>query len=437
MTRQSVIKRFLPRSLLGRSLMIIVTPLVLLQVVSGFIFYESHWDKVTLRLARNLAGDIAGTITLLRQNPDNPTLVFDMAEEHMEMRLRMKKGDILPNTPPDESGLMEKMLVRAMREYVGKPFQIDTHSLDRHVVIRIQLTDSVLEVITTRKRLFSSTTYIFVLWMVGTAMILFGVAVIFMRNQVKPIRRLAFAADTFGKGRDAPSFKPEGAQEVRQAATAFIAMRDRIQRQITQRTDMLAGVSHDLRTPLTRMKLQLAMIENNEGAEDLKKDIADMERMLEAYLAFARGEVDEAPKTIDIAAMLSDVVGLAKRNGTVIDLHTEGRLPALVRPNAIRRCLTNLVENAGRYAENVAVRAGLRGEAIEVTIDDDGPGVPEEMREEVFRPFFRLEDSRNPVTGGVGLGLTVARDLVRGHGGDIALASSPAGGLRAKLTLPV
>ncbi len=438
MTRQSVIKRFLPRSLLGRSLMIIVTPLVLLQVVSGFIFYESHWDKVTLRLARNLAGDIAGTITLLRQNPDNPTLVFDMAEEHMEMRLRMKKGDILPNTPPDESGLMEKMLVRAMREYVGKPFQIDTHSLDRHVVIRIQLTDSVLEVITTRKRLFSSTTYIFVLWMVGTAMILFGVAVIFMRNQVKPIRRLAFAADTFGKGRGAPSFKPEGAQEVRQAATAFIAMRDRIQRQITQRTEMLAGVSHDLRTPLTRMKLQLELLGDREGVADLKDDVEEMEYMLEGYLAFARGEGSETPTPTNLTALLGDVVAQARRKGgDAIDLHTEGEFTVPVRPAAMKRCVTNLVDNALRYADHVSVRAGRRGDAVEITIDDDGPGIPEDRRDDVFKPFFRLESSRNPVTGGVGLGLTIARDVLRGHGGEIELGDSPSGGLRARLRLPV
>jgi two-component system, OmpR family, osmolarity sensor histidine kinase EnvZ len=438
MTREPVIKRFLPRSLLGRSLMIIVTPLVLLQVVSGFIFYESHWDKVTLRLARNLAGDIAGTITLLRQNPDDPTPIFDMAEEHMEMRLSVKKGDILPNTSPDESGLMEKMLVRAMREYVGKPFQIDTHSLDRHVVIRIQLTDSVLEVITTRKRLFSSTTYIFVLWMVGTAMILFGVAVIFMRNQVKPIRRLAFAADTFGKGRDAPSFKPEGAQEVRQAATAFIAMRDRIQRQITQRTEMLAGVSHDLRTPLTRMKLQLELLGDREGVADLKDDVEEMEYMLEGYLAFARGEGSETPTPTNLTALLGDVVAQARRKGgDAIDLHTEGEFTVTVRPAAMKRCVTNLVDNALRYADHVSVRAGRRGDAVEITIDDDGPGIPEDRRDDVFKPFFRLESSRNPVTGGVGLGLTIARDVLRGHGGEIELGDSPSGGLRARLRLPV
>ena len=438
MAPEPLIKRFLPRSLLGRSLMIIVTPLVLLQVVSGFIFYESHWDKVTLRLARNLAGDIASVITLLRQNPDTPETVFDLAEEHMEMRLRVKAGDILPNAPPDESGLMERMMVRAMREYVGKPFQIDTRSLDRHVVIRVQLTDGVLVVVTTRKRLFSSTTYIFVLWMVGTAMILFGVAVVFMRNQVKPIRRLAFAADTFGKGRDAPSFKPEGASEVRQAATAFIAMRDRIQRQITQRTEMLAGVSHDLRTPLTRMKLQLELLGDREGAAELKGDVEEMEYMLEGYLAFARGEGSETPTPTSLTALLGDVVAQARRKGgDAIDLHTEGEITVPVRPAAMKRCVTNLVDNALRYADHVSVRAGRRGDAVEITIDDDGPGIPEDRRDDVFKPFIRLESSRNPVTGGVGLGLTIARDVLRGHGGDIELGNSPSGGLRARLRLPV
>ncbi len=435
-----MIKRFLPKSLLGRSILIIVTPLIVLQLVSGAIFYESHWDKVSLRLARGLAGDIAAMVDLLRETKteDERARIYQLAAQNMAIVVRLKAGEIMENLPAEQAGgYVDAMLIRAMKEAVKKPFKVDSETMPRHVIVNVQLPDGVLEVITSRKRLFSSTTYIFVLWMAGTAMILFGVAVIFMRNQVRPIRRLAIAADSFGMGRDAPNFKPEGATEVRRAASAFIAMRDRIKRQITQRTDMLSGVSHDLRTPLTRMKLQLAMLGDADGAEDLKKDIADMEHMLEAYLAFARGEVDEAPKQTDVSEMLAEVVGLARRNGAAIDLHTEGQLPALLRPNAIKRCLTNLVENAGRYAENVGVRAGLRGQAIEVTIDDDGPGVPEDMREEVFRPFFRLENSRNPVTGGVGLGLTVARDLVRGHGGDITLGDSPAGGLRAKLTLPV
>ena len=440
MARQPSIKRLLPRSLLGRSLLIIVTPLILLQVVSAFIFYQSHWDKVTLRLARNLAGDIATVIDLVRQNPDpiRRAWIVGVAADHMDMSAFLRAGEILPNTPVNATGIVERMLVRAMREYVGKPFQIDTRSRHREVVVTVQLSEGILEIVTTRKRLFSSTTYIFVLWMVGTAMLLFGVATIFMRNQVKPIRRLAIAADTFGKGRDAPKFKLEGATEVRRAATAFVAMRDRIQRQISQRTEMLAGVSHDLRTPLTRMKLQLELLGEPEGAAALKGDVEEMERMLEGYLAFARGEGAEAPRPTDLTSLLGDVVNqMRRKGGNVIDLHSEGAFTVPLRPAAFKRCVTNLVDNAVRYAEHVSVRAGRRGDAIEITIDDDGPGIPGDKKEDVFKPFFRLEGSRNLITGGVGLGLTIARDVLRGHGGDIELGDSPNGGLRARLRLPV
>jgi two-component system osmolarity sensor histidine kinase EnvZ len=329
------------------------------------------------------------------------------------------------------------MLSEAMDSFVSRPYQVDSQSRERDVIIDVQLSNGVLHVVTTRKRLFSSTAYVFVIWMVGTSLILFGLATIFMRNQVKPIRRLAVAADNFGKGRDVSVFKPEGATEVRQAAAAFLAMRERIIRQINQRTDMLSGVSHDLRTPLTRMKLQLELLSDAEGAQDLKADIADMERMLEGYLAFARGEGAEEPKPTDLAALLEEATAQARRKGGVIDLHTEGTLTVPVRPNAFKRCLTNLIDNAIQYGDHVSVRAGHRGDAIEITVDDDGPGIPEDKRDEVFKPFYRLDGSRNPGTGGVGLGLTIARDVLRGHGGDIHLSASPNGGLRARLRVPL
>lgn len=434
------IKQYLPRSLLGRSILIIVTPLILLQLVSAAVFYESHWDKVSRQLARGLAGDISTIIDLLGadKSPAGRSRVFGLAAEHMGITGDYRPAEILTNAPePQPTGIVDRMLVAALDQSVKRPFKVDAEAIDRHVLITVQLPDGVLRLVTSRKRLFSSTTYIFVIWMVGTALLLFGVATIFMRNQVRPIRRLATAADSFGKGRDALDFKPEGATEVRRAAAAFIAMRDRIRRQISQRTEMLAGVSHDLRTPLTRMKLQLAMIPQENGADDLIKDVDEMEHMLEGYLAFARGEGDEMPQPTDLSRLLGDVVGQAQRNGAVVDLHTEGELTAMARPNAFRRCVTNLVGNAGRYGEHVSVRAGVRGEAIEITIDDDGPGIPEASREDAFKPFFRIDESRNPHTGGVGLGLTIARDVIRGHGGEIILSESPAGGLRAQLTLPL
>lgn len=434
------LKRLLPKSLLGRSLLIIVVPLVLLQVVSGVIFFESHWDKVSLRMARGLAGDVAMLVSLIRQHPGvgDVERTFAMAAHHMQITAHLREGEVLPNTPPrTRTGMTEDILDRALREYLDNPFLIDDRSLDREVVILVQLPQSVLEVITPRKRLFSSTTYVFVLWMVGTSLVLFGVATIFMRNQVKPIRRLAIAADSFGKGRDAPLFKPEGASEVRQAASAFMAMRERIQRQITQRTEMLAGVSHDLRTPLTRMKLQLEMLGSGDGVGELKNDVTEMEHMLEGYLAFARGEGSEAPQPTDLTALLDEAVTQARRRGGVIDMHSEGKIVVPLKAAAFRRCVTNLVDNAIRYADHVSVRAGRRGEAIEVTIDDDGPGIPADRRDDVFKPFFRLESSRNPVTGGVGLGMTIARDVVRNHGGDVELSDSPSGGLRVRLVLPL
>lgn len=434
----ATVKRYLPKSLLGRSLMIIVTPLVILQLVSAAIFYETHWDKVTLKLARGVAGDIAAVISLLRRKPEpeNRTWIYDVAARNMDLVVTLKEKAVLPNSSQTPNGLLERMLTRAMKSHVGKPFLIDSESRSRQIVIDVQLPSGVLHVVTSRKRLFSSTAYVFVIWMVGTSLILFAVATIFMRNQVKPIRRLAVAAEDFGKGRDVSKFKPEGAAEVRQASSAFLAMRERIVRQISQRTDMLAGVSHDLRTPLTRMKLQLEMLKDDDGTAELKADITEMEHMLDGYLAFARGEGAEKPITVDLTALLHDAAAQARRRGGAVDLHTEGELTASLRPNAFRRCLTNLIDNAIQYAEHVSVRAGLRGDGIEITIDDDGPGIPEDQLDEVFRPFYRLEGSRNPGTGGVGLGLTIARDVIRGHGGDIVLGDSPNGGLRVRLKVP-
>jgi len=433
------LKRLLPKSLLGRSLLIIVTPLVLVQIVSAIIFFEGHWDKITRRLASGVAGDIAAVIDIVRRDPsmEGRTWVTRLAASTMGFTLEFRDQAVLETVTTSIDGAMEKALLRALHDQVQKPVRIDAESLDRHVIVDVQLPGGVLEVVTQRKRLFSSTTYVFVLWMVGSSMILFAVATIFMRNQVKPIRRLAVAADDFGKGRDVVAFKPEGAMEVRQAAQAFLAMKERLQRQIGQRTDMLAGVSHDLRTPLTRMKLQIALLEGVEGVDDLRGDIDEMEYLLGEYLAFARGEGTEKQADTNLNDLLRDATNQAIRNGGTVDLHIEEQISLSIRPNAIKRCVTNLIENGLKYGGNVAVQAGRRAEYIEVIVDDDGPGVPVSKREDVFKPFVRLEASRNPGTGGVGLGLSIARDVVRGHGGDIVLGTSPMGGLRAMVRLPV
>ncbi len=442
------IKSILPRGLLGRSLLILVSPLIILQLVSAYVFYGTHWDMVTRRLAGGLAGDIGAVIEMMRTFPGerNRTTIFAVAATTLDLKVSLEEGGILettgvrgaaPGIKLDLNGhSLEGNLTGALAERVGRPVYIDTETLERDVEIKVQLPDGVLDVRASRKRLYSPTTTIFVLWMVGTSLLLFGIATIFMRNQVRAVRRLAAAVDSFGKGRDVPYFKPQGAAEVRQAAAAFGRMQDRIKLQVRQRTEMLAGVSHDLRTPLTRMKLELAMAKG-EGIADLKEDVADMERMIEGYLAFARGEGSEKSSATDLVALLEDVVGKLRRDGGQIDLHCEEDLLLPLRPMAIGRCLTNLIGNAVRYAHHVSVRAGRRDDAVDVIIDDDGPGIPADHREDAFKAFVRLEGSRNPKTGGVGLGLTIARDVARVHGGEIQLEDSPLGGLRVRLRLPL
>ncbi|RED54308.1 sensor histidine kinase [Aestuariispira insulae] len=432
------VKRVLPRSFYGRSLLIIVMPLVLLQLVSAWIFYDRHWDRITWRLATTIAGDLQYITEQMRDAPDKIPEIFAQAQHSMGLSLILQPGEILPNERLMDDGLIDRMLAQALEERIKRPFQIDSSSFQEEVIIDIQLADSVLTVVVPGKRLFSSTTYIFLMWMIGTSLVLFAVASIFMRNQVKPIRRLSDAVDRFGKGRDPGSdFKPEGAAEVRLAAAAFNRMMHRIRRQIRQRTDMLSGVSHDLKTPLTRIKLQLALLEQSPETEAIKGNVSEMEKMIEGYLTFARGEGGEPSVETEITALVSEIAHKWKMGGVSIDCHVEGSIMVWLKPEAFSRCIDNLISNANRYAGNIWVTTGRRGDFIEVTVDDDGPGIPEDEREKVFRPFYRLDRSRNPKTGGTGLGLAISRDVVRVHGGDLLLEDSPHGGLRARVRLPI
>jgi len=436
-----MIKRLFPRSLLGRSLLIIVTPLIVVQVISTWIFYERHWDSVTRWLARSLVGEVDTIIHHMRDFPEpkNRAWILENARLKLGLDVQFMAGALLPEGPPPRaSNIPERELIAEMQQRIKRRFTLDTDTYPRQIEIKVQLPRGVLRVLATDKRLSSPTTLVFIAWSSGSALVLFIVATIFMRNQVRPIRRLASAAESFGKGRDVPNFKPTGAREVRQASSAFIRMRARIKRQIAQRTEMLAGVSHDLRTPLTRMKLQLEMMKDGgEGADGLRGDIAEMEEMLDEYLAFARGEGGEAPVDTDLKALLSEVVRGHQGNGKEVKLTAKGALTVAVRPTAFKRAVTNLVNNAVAHADHVTIAAKRAGETIEITVDDDGPGIPRAQRREAFKAFARLDPARSPDKGGVGLGLTIARDIMRGHGGEVALEDSPAGGLRARLSLPV
>jgi two-component system osmolarity sensor histidine kinase EnvZ len=432
------LRALMPRSLLGRSLLIMLVPLIVVQGVALQIFYGNNLDITSRRFAGAIAGEIAITIEQMQRFPGPADRAWAMARAWDELQLQMQftEGAVLPVT--DQPSGMDRHgdLAQALTEHIDQPFELDWQADPQSVLIRVQATDGVLTVRAPRKRLYASTIYLFVIWLVGSAMLLFGIAALFMRNQVRALRRLGAAAEAFGMGRDLGAIKPEGATEIRQAATAFNRMQERIRRFLSQRTELLAGVSHDLRTPLTRLRLAVALLESRpdlaEDAADMAGDIAEMDRMIEGYLAFVRGEGSEQACPTDLGTVLEDVANNARRAGSDIALDPPRDMVVWLRPDAIRRAVTNLVDNARRHARHVSLsvrRASPR--MLEIMVDDDGPGIAPAQRELVFRPFA------SGAAGGTGLGLTIARDIVRAHGGEITLEDSPSGGLRARVTLPV
>ncbi len=428
----------MPKGLYARAQIIIITPLILLQLVIAYAFLERHWQLVTQRLSNALTQDIAALIDIYESYPqdrDNATLVRIAAQ-----RLSLDV-DILPPGPLPVAGpkpffdILDAALSSEISTQIKRPFWLDTVGRSSFIEIRVLLPDATFRVIARRSQAYASNAHIFLVWMAGSSAVLILIAMLFLRNQIKPILQLAEAAEGFGKGREV-DFRPRGAREVRAAAIAFIEMRRRIERAIEQRTAMLNGVSHDLRTVLTRFKLSLAFFEATPEVEDLKRDVDEMSHMLEAYLAFARGDAGESAVETDIQGLLDELRSDAERAGHSAVLSFAGNPLAIVRPAAFKRLLDNLLSNAARFGDRIAI-AGVRdGKWLTVTVDDDGPGVPAEMREEVFKPFLRLDEARNQDSGGSGLGLAIARDIARNHGGEITLQDSPLGGLRATVRVP-
>jgi two-component system osmolarity sensor histidine kinase EnvZ len=435
--RDPWIKRVLPRTMFGRSLLIVVMPLILLQAIATWVFYDRHWAAVSWRLSAGVAGDVGLLVDALKlaASPAETAQLLESAKAQTDLDIAIEHPKSLPPISSATGTLIGDQLNQALQSRLNQPFRIDLLD-DGGAEIKVQLSDGVMSAGVPRNRLSSSTTYIFVMWMLGSSLVLLAVATVFLRNQVKSLRRLAEAADSFGKGLAVPSFKVEGAVEIRRAAIAFMTMRDRLQRQVRQRTQMLAGVSHDLRTPLTRMKLALELLGNDPTVAELKSDVAEMEHMVHGYLDFVRGEGTEASVETDISLLIEDLAADLRREGTPLTVTPPPEFVMPVRPNALRRCLANLIGNARRHATHVWLTGLVAADGIDILVDDNGPGIPPANRARVFRPFVRLDASRNPLTGGVGLGLTIARDVARSHGGDIRLETSPRGGLRARVHLP-
>jgi len=438
------IKRFLPRTLFGRSLVILITPVLLIQIITCFIFFDRHWSKMTTRLAFAVSGEVAVLTASMKDGVGDEKIqrIAGYAGRYLDLFVDFIPGEVLPEERLSSSvqiweSVVAKKLSDELAAQIQDPFILHADFNEKMIEVFIQLDGGVLYVSFPQRRLFSSSGYVFLLWMIGTSFLLLLVAILFMRNQVRPIRKLAVAAERFGKGRDTPFFKPEGAREVRQAGGAFLEMRRRIERQISQRTDMLAGVSHDLRTPLTRMKLQTEMMPEGADKDDMRQDILDMERMIHGYLDFVRGDGDEEFEEVAVSGVVEKLAAMLERQKADVELSIESGLSLTVRPLAFERALNNLMVNAAKYGEKIWVTAFLDGEKIQIEVDDNGPGVPEDLYDEVFKPFMRVDSSRNSETGGVGLGLPIAMDIVHAHGGKIWLEKSAHGGLSVIVRIPV
>ncbi len=433
------LKRRLPTSLFGRSMLIIVLPIAVMQMAVTWAFFDAHWRIVTSRLSEGLAGDIAWAVDSYKQDstPGSLARIADRAERSLDLSIVLQKDRALPKREHfNRFAAIDRSLDQALSDRLDDPFWFDTTRYPAYVDIRVKVKDGTLRILAPIDRAYATQGHIFVLWMAVATLILTGVALAFIRNQVRAIERLADAAEAFGRGADA-DFKPHGAREVRQAARAFLDMKERLQRHIEQRTALLASVSHDLRTPLTRLKLELALTEPNTRTEEMKRDLSEMEHMIDEYLAFARGQGGETLETVAVRTLIEEVSEGARRAGAQVSVKVDPALTSAVRPNAFKRAIANLVMNAAVHGERVevAARAAWDG-GVEIMVDDNGPGIPPDRYEEAFKPFNRLDEARNQNEKGVGLGLAIARDVARGHGGDITLDKSPLGGLRAVVRLP-
>ncbi len=436
--------RLAPTGLYARALLIIITPIVLLEGVVAFSFMERHWQSVTRRLSEATARDIAALIDIYEgyESPDNHAALVDLARDRLGLSMRILPPGELPTPQPKPFfAILDRTLSREISKQISRPIWIDTVGQSDHVEIRVKHEKAILGFVARRSQTYASNSHIFLMWMVGTSVVLLSVAVLFLRNQIKPVLRLAAAADAFGKGRPVPSdFEHRGAREVRQASLAFVEMRQRITQHVDQRTTMLAGVSHDLRTILTRLRLQLAFLGEGSEVQAMKGDLREMQSMLEDYLAFAKGDGGEVASPTHVGTLIEEVVAEAEHLGVPITFKIRRRRRDLVVPlkrNAMKRAITNLVTNAARFGEQIVIRAATEREWLRIEVDDDGPGIPKAERDNVFKPFYRLDHARNVAEGNSGLGLAIARDIAKSHGGDVTLGESSMGGVRAIVHVPL
>ena len=432
------IKKILPKGLFYRSLIIVATPIILLQIIITVVFFDSLWIKANKGMTRSLVGEIR-TLYDVYKNPsmEQKETIMDLYNENFDFIVTLKTGELFPQTFEERwYSPMDRSLRRELKSaFEGSGYWFDTTTYKKLVEVKIKYKDGFLQIFFPKDKIAPSSARIFALWITLPGLLLIMIAIIFLKNQTRPIANLAKAAERFGKGEFIKGFKPSGAKEIRQAAYEFDKMRKRITIHLNQRSEMLSGISHDLRTPLTRLKLQLALLKQQDLAKKMGDDIEEMEKMLNEYLEFSRHQKNEETEIVNLNNMIKDLV--AKYENKKIDIFVEENLKINIRPNSIKRCLSNLLDNGLSYGKKIQINAKKTISNVMLIVDDDGPGIPENEYQNVMKPFYRIDKSRGLNKSGVGLGLSIANDIIRSHGGSISLGEAPTGGLRVKISLPL
>ena len=430
-----MIKKFIPSTLIGRSIIIIFVPIIILVLLTSLVFYQTSWSIISKRLTESVVADINVLVKLIDVNLENYAL--EIANKDFKMDIKIIDGEVIdPLSIKLNRGILSRRLEQSLSN-LKKPFVYDLSNLENGALIKIQLNNKLLIINVDKDRIYSQTAFVFLLWMIFASLILLFLSYFLMNKQLKPLKRLAIIAETFGRGLDAPELKSVGAYEIRQTSQAFNQMRTRINRFLKQRTDMLAGVSHDLRTPLTRMKLQVSLIKDKKAKSELELDINEMTAMLDSYVSFVKTESPETIENIVINDLIKDCAKNFDRSKYKIQINEKNTIQTSGRPIQLKRAFQNIINNSKRYGDKIIINIYLNDDGCNIEINDNGPGIPKESFEDVFKPFFTLDPSRNKLKGESGLGLTITRDIIRSHGGEIKLGKSQLGGLKLSVLLPI
>ena len=428
-------RKIIPSTLIGRSIIIIFVPIIVIVLLTSIVFYQTSWSIISKRLTESVAADINVLVKLIDSDLTNNAL--NVANQDFKMKINIVKDKQLLSSKFNlNSGILSKRLKQSLSN-LKKKFDYDLSNLEEGVLIYIQIDKDILEIIVDKDRLYSESAFVFLLWMIFASIILFFMSYFLMSRQLRPLKRLAIIAETFGRGLDAPDIKTAGAYEIRQTANAFNQMRTRIKRFLKQRTEMLAGVSHDLRTPLTRMKLQISLMKDEKAKSELEADVNEMTSMLDSYVSFVKTESPEPIETIVINELIADIIKTVDKNNIDLVLNENSTIQSSGRQIQLKRAFNNIIDNSQRYAKKIEINLYTNEKDCVIEFNDDGEGIPRDKYEDVFKPFFTLDPSRNKLKGESGLGLTITRDIIRSHGGDVKLSDSNLGGLQLKVLLPL